>query len=84
MEMEGTPGSILGGWEEASDKLIGIRSEMPIGYNLNKYKYFTDCLLWRVGWAVAHLLFCWLCKPGGLAELLEGVTEMMHFATGNL
>lgn len=46
--MEATLGSILGGWKEASDKLIGVRSEMPVGYNLNMPKYFTDCLLWRM------------------------------------
>ena len=59
-EIEGMPRSILGGWKKALVKLIMVRSEMPIGYNPNNPNYSTDCLLWRLGWAVAHLLLCWV------------------------
>lgn len=51
--MECTPENIVGAWKEAPDKLIGVRSEMPIGYNPNNHRYSPDRLLWRVGWAAA-------------------------------
>lgn len=55
--MECTPGNTVEAWKEAPDRLIGVRSEMPIGYNPNNNRYSTDRLLWRVGWAAAQLLF---------------------------